>query len=217
MKSEVITSLFSHKFSLVLKWEDFTGPRSLPWYFFHINLGSTNQKIRGPSSAPEDYQFESLGRAVKIWTGEEEKRFFIPHEKVSFKEWPWARHLTLIFSTQVPIVKVCSVFGFSGSWYDWRKCECAASVKDSENLLSVNKSIQKVGFWEFGLTDSLTSVRPMFWNIIQTWNHLKIFQLLLLKAPRSAMGTEDLDLGKWEWYRYATENQLALVKAPKYS
>lgn len=52
----------------------------------------------------------------------------------------------------------------------------------------------------------------MFENIIQTWNHLKIFQLLLLKAPWSAMGTEDLDLGKSEWYRYTTENQLALPK-----
>lgn len=182
---------------------------SLPWYFFRINLAGTNRKIRDLSSGMEDYQFESPDKLWKCGQGKKEKHFFILHEKCHLKSgfgqgtWPSSSPLW------VPAVKVCSVFGLS-SFLVWpeRKCERAARSLLSEKLLSVNNSLQKVGFSEFWLTVSLTSVHPMSWNIIQTWNHLKIFQLLLLKASQRATVTEDLGLGKSEWHCYTTESQL---------
>ncbi len=146
MKSKVITLLFCHKFSLLPEREDFTG--SLRWYFFRINLGSTNQKIRDPSLGPEDYQFESLD---KLWNvdREEEKHFFILREKVPFKEWPQARHLTLIFSTRVPVVKVCSVFG--APWYDWIEiASVPQEVYPQKTLYLLIKAFKKWDFLNLG-------------------------------------------------------------------
>lgn len=147
MKSKVITLPFFHKFSLLLRQEDFTG--SFPLYpdTFSTQIWAALTR-----------RFETRARVHKItssnpWTRCEnvDRRkgevFFYPmweKKEVSFKEWPWARHSTLIFSTQLLKVKVSYVFRLCSFLVRLgRKCDCAARNIRSEILLSANKSLCK--------------------------------------------------------------------------
>lgn len=84
---------------------------------------------------------------------------------------------------------MCLVFGGS-SLFVWlyRKCECAAGnsskgVYTPKTLYQfIKRPLQSRIFW---ISDSLTSVHFMFWIIIQTWSHWKIFQICFLQASRS--------------------------------
>lgn len=123
-------------------------PALLPWHFLHINSGSTNQKIRDPSSGPQDYPFESLNKLWKSGQGRGEAFLYSTLKKVSFKESPWARYLILICSTQVRIVKVCSVCILNTLLYDWVEWVWVCSRAKFHTLC------EKEGFSEFQLTDS---------------------------------------------------------------